>query len=155
MKDLVIKKPFGTKGEYIITQEKDDKDFYALKYYDPKLDITLIIFPGGDTDGGSIPNFAKGVFDPLLDKTAHGFIVHDELWRHRVYYEELYKEHNITFKETNRIMEDVHTIAGCNWFERHLTRFGVKIGGWWKWYHPSDRIKNINNPTLDIVKGKK
>ena len=152
MKDLVIRKPFGTEGEYIICQAKDDKDDYALKYVDTKLNIELTIYAGGDTDGGSIPNIAKGVFDPLLDKTAHGFINHDELWRHRIYYKDLYKELGITFSETNRIMKDIHKKANCSWFERNLTRTAVQWFGYWKWTHPSDRIVKINNPTLRLKK---
>ena len=152
MKDLVIKKKFGTEGEYIITQDKHDKDDYCLKYIDEKLSIELIIIEGGDTDGGSIPNFAKGVFDPLLDKTAHGFIFHDELWRHRVFYKDLYKDLGITFTETNRIMKDIHKKANCSWFEQNLTRLGVRWGGWLKWYNPEDRIKNLTEPTLIVNK---
>ena len=152
MKDLVIKKKFGTEGEYIITQEQGDKDDYCLKYTDETLGIELIILKGGDTDGGSIPNIAKGVFDPLLDKTAHGFIFHDELWRHRVYYKDLYKELNITFTETNRIMKDIHKKATCSWFEQNLTRLGVRIGGYYKWTHPEERVKKVSKPTLIINK---
>ena len=152
MKNLVISKPFGTAGEYIIQQEKNDKDKYALKYTDKKLKIELIVYPGGDTDGGSVPNFAKGVFDPLLDKTSHGFIFHDELWRHRMYYEKVYKEIGLTFSETNRIMKEIHKKAGCNWAERNLTRTAVQFFGYWKWTHPSDRIINLDNPTLRIKK---
>jgi len=154
VKDLVIKKPFGTQGEYIITQDKKDKDDYALKYYDKKLNITLLVMSGGDTDGGSIPNFAKGVFDPLLDKTAHGFIIHDELWRHRFFYKNEYEYYKISFKETNRIMQDIHKLAGCSWSEIYLTRTAVKIGGYYKWLNPTDRIKSVNNPTLILVEGK-
>ena len=150
MKPLVIKKEFGTEGEYIIVKEDGDKDNLCLRWFDEKLGIILTINEGGDTDGGSIPNIAKGVFDPLLDKTSHGFVVHDELWRHRVYYEKLYKDLGITFNQTNRIMKDIHKKAGCSWFEQNLTRSAVKLFGWYKWSHPSDRIKKVNNPTLQI-----
>jgi hypothetical protein len=152
MKDIVIKKKFGTAGEYIICKEKGDKDKYCLQYTDEKLKIKLSILPGGDTDGGSIPNFAKSVFDPLLDKTAHGFIFHDELWRHRVYYKELYEKYGITFHETNRIMKDIHKKASCSWFEQNLTRIAVRWFGWFKWLRPEERIKKINKPTLIIEK---
>ena len=154
MKDLVIKKVFGTEGEYIITQEKEDKDNYCLRYFDKELQIKLTILKGGDTDGGSIPNIAKSVFDPLLDKTAHGFIFHDELWRHRVFYKDLYKELGITFTETNRIMKDIHKEANCSWFEQNLTRLGVRWGGYLKWNYPEDKIKQISSPTLIIEKVK-
>lgn len=150
MKPLVIKKEFGTEGEYIITHERGDDDGYCLEWYDSKLNIILKITDGGDTDGGSIPNIAKGVFDPLLDKTAHGFIFHDELWRHRVYYKELYESIGITFTETNRIMQDIHKAAGCSWFERHLTRKAVRWFGWYKWRNPDNRIKVVKEPTLII-----
>jgi len=152
MKDLVIKKKFGTKDEYIITQEKGDTDDYCLEYTDKTLGIKLVILKGGDTDGGSIPNFAKGVFDPLLDKTAHGFIFHDELWRHRVLYKELYKDLGITFTETNRIMKDIHKKANCSWFEQNLTRLGVRWGGWFKWFNPEDKVKEVSKGTLKIIK---
>jgi hypothetical protein len=154
VKDLVIRKKWGTEGEYIITQDILDVDEFALQYYDKWLDVTLSILRGGDTDGGSIPNIAKGVFDPLLDKTAHGFIFHDELWRHRVYYKELYKSIGMTFTETNRIMKDIHTAAGCSWAERNLTRLGVRYGGWYKWNNPSERVKSVKTPTLVIRGGK-
>jgi hypothetical protein len=154
MKDLVIRKKWGTAGEYIITQDILDVDEFALQYYDKVLDVTLSILRGGDTDGGSIPNIAKGVFDPLLDKTAHGFIFHDELWRHRVHYKELYKSIGMTFTETNRIMKYIHTAAGCSWAERNLTRLAVRYGGWYKWNNPSERVRGVKTPTL-IIKGGK
>jgi hypothetical protein len=153
VKDLVIRKKWGTEGEYIITQDVFDADEYALQYYDKGLDVTLSILRGGDTDGGSVPNIAKGVFDPLLDKTAHGFIFHDELWRHRVYYKELYEDIGMTFKQTNRIMKDIHTKAGCSWAERNLTRMAVRYGGWYKWNNPSERVKSVKTPTLIIEGG--
>lgn len=150
MKPLVIKKEFGTAGEYIITQEKGDNDEHCLEWYDEKLGILLIINMGGDTDGGSIPNFAKGVFDPLLDKTSHGFIFHDEIWRHRVYYKELFKKIGLTFSQSNRIMQDIHRAAKCSWSEIHLTRKSVRWFGWYKWMNPDDRIKAVKEPTLII-----
>lgn len=152
LKPLVIKKYISTEDEYIITQEKGDKDNYALSLTYNGLDkpIRLTILKGGDTDGGSIPNIAKGIFDPLLDKTAFGFIFHDELWRHRVYYKDLYKELGITFTETNKIMKEIHKEAKCSWFEQNLTRVAVRYGGWYKWYNPEDRIKEVNKPTLLI-----
>lgn len=148
MKPLIIKKEFGTAGEYIITQELGDSDDHCLEWYDEKLKVKLTVVAGGDTDGGSIPNFAKGVFDPLLDKTAHGFIVHDELWRHRVYYKELYESIGMTFSETNRIMQDIHEAAGCSWAEKYLTRKAVRWFGWYKWRNPEERIVQIIEPTL-------
>lgn len=150
MKPLVIKKEFGTAGEYVITQEKGDDDDFCLQWYDKVLGIMITITVGGDTDGGSIPNFAKGVFDPLLHKTAHGFVTHDELWRHRVYYKELYESIGMTFSETNRIMQDIHEAAGCSWMEKHLTRKAVRWFGWYKWRNPDERIKAVKEPTLII-----
>lgn len=149
-KPLVIKKYFGTEGEYVITQEKGDGDNYALSltYYGLDKPIKLTILKGGDTDGGSIPNVAKGVFDPLLDKTAFGFIFHDELWRHRVFYKELYEELGITFSETNKVMKAIHEEAGCSWFEQNMTRYAVRWFGWYKWLNPEDRIKEVEKPTL-------
>ena len=150
MKPLVIKKEFGVAGEYIITQEKGDNDDFCLKWYDENLNVSLTINIGGDTDGGSVPNIAKGVFDPLLDKTSHGFIFHDELWRHRVYYKELYESLGLTFTETNRIMQDIHKKAGCSWAEIHLTKRAVRWFGWFKWKYPEQRIKDVTKPTLII-----
>ena len=150
MKPLVIKKEFGTEGEYIITHERGDNDTYCLEWHDTKLNAMLKIVGGGNTDGGSIPNIAKGAFDPLLDKTAHGFIFHDELWRHRVYYKELYEKLGMTFTETNRIMQDIHRAAGCSWLEIHLTRKAVRWFGWYKWRNPDARIKAVKEPTLII-----
>lgn len=150
MKDLVISKTFGSEGEYIIQQLKNDTDDYALKYIDDKLKIEITIFAGGDTDGGSIPNVAKGVFDPLLDRTAHGFIFHDELWRHRVLYKSYYESIGLTFSETNRIMKDIHKQAGCGWVQRHTARLAVQYFGFYKWNNPDDRVKNIKAPTLNI-----
>lgn len=151
-KPLVIKTYLGHKNEYIITQEKGDEDFYALTFTYSRLSkkLRFTILKGGDTDGGSIPNFAKGIFDPLLDKTVFGFILHDELWRHRVYYKDLYKDLGITFNETNRIMKALHDKAGCSWFKKNLARLGVRLGGYCKWLRPDQRIKNVNNPTLLI-----
>ena len=150
MKDLVIRKPFGTEGLFFIDQGKDDSDAFCLQYIDRKLGIKLTIYRGGDTDGGSIPNLAKIAFDPLLDKTAHGFIFHDELWRHRVFHKKLFKELGITFSETNRIMQDIHKQAGCSFFETYLTRLGVRWGGYYKWKNPSEQIKNLKVSTLSI-----
>jgi hypothetical protein len=132
MKDLVIRKKWGTAGEYIITQDVLDSDKYALQYYDIGLNVTLSILRGGDTDG---------------------FIFHDELWRHRVYYKDLYEDIGMTFKQTNRIMKDIHTEAGCNWFERNLTRLAVRYGGWYKWHNPSERVMGVKTPTLIIQRG--
>lgn len=152
IKPLVIKREFGTEGEYIITQEKGDNDRFCLSlvYYGLKKPIRLRIVSGGDTDGGSIPNFAKGVFDPLLDKTVWGFIFHDEIWRHRVYYKELYKNLGITFTESNKIMKAIHEEMGCSWFEQNLTRYAVRWFGWYKWNNPKLRIMEVKKPTLII-----
>lgn len=157
-KPLVIKREFGTSGEYVITQEKDDKDNYALSlvYYGLSKPIRLKILCGGDTDGGSIPNFAKGVFDPLLDKTVWGFIFHDEIWRHRVFHKELYRALGIGFVESNKIMKAIHKEMGCSWFEQNLTRYAVRWFGWYKWNNPELRIMEVKKPTLiiEILKNK-
>ena len=152
MKDLVLRKPFGTRDLFFIERAEGDTDEYVLSYIDEQLGIKLSIKEGGDTDGGSIPSLLKGAFDPLLDKTAHGFIFHDELWRHRYVYQDLFAAHGITFTQTNRIMKEIHDQAGCGWFARNFTRLGVRYGGYWKWTHPSDAIKEVETPTLFIEK---
>ncbi|RLA73477.1 MAG: hypothetical protein DRG30_06325 [Epsilonproteobacteria bacterium] len=151
MKDLVIKKAFGKKGAYIITQEKGDIDNYSLKYFDEKLSILITIYVGGDTDGGST-GIAEIVFDELLGRTAHGYIFHDELWRHRVHLKDLYLQYGITFVETNRIMMNIHAKAGATWAETNLTRLAVRWLGWYKWIHPGDRVKSVSVPTITIEK---
>ncbi len=157
MKNLVLSKPIDTVKKFYVVQEATDKDEYAMEYYDKKLNITLKILPDikktDPIDGGSIPDMFHSVLAPLQDKTAHGFALHDKIWSHRLLLKELYEDIGMTFKETNRIMGDVHTLAKCSGFEKITTKIGLKIGGRKVWNSPDEKTRNLKDVTVVIEIG--
>lgn len=148
MKDIILRIPFANPKEAIIEQYKGDVDDFALQWeYNGYL---FTIKRGGDTDGGSIPNILAPIFDPILDEMLFGYIPHDEVWRHRYLFKDIYKDIGMTFTESNRMMKELGRRAGASWFKRNTTRLGVRWGGWWKWLHPDDEVKAVTWKTRTL-----
>ena len=104
----------------------------GLEYFDTVTEILVRVEPGTESDGASIPWFARWPFTPDRQSLLRQAFIHDELHRRQ-----RAKLHGEWIKVTRSLADAIFRRAmeeeGVNFLGRWTVWAGLRIGGWVAW----------------------